>query len=300
MFLVIILFGLFASLFTLSKNALMYAEPFFLISFRMVLAGLLLVSYSVWKNKIILKQVLNPSTLFALIILGVVNIYIANIAEIWGIMHMSSYKVCLIYSLSPFVSAFLAYILLQETMNKRKWMGMTIGFLGLAPILITSTQNELQSGTFWLFSFAELSVMIAVFASSYGWILLKKIIVQHQVNTLFVNGFSMLVGGVLGLLHSYLSQESWQPVPIYSGMISPFLLSTLVMLIISNLICYNLYGLLLKKYSVTFMSFSGLVTPLFASYFGWFFLGEKILPAIFLAMPVFAVGLFIFHTGERS
>ena len=48
---VLVLFALFASLFTLSKTALNYSEPFFLIGSRMTFAGILLLGHQIIFNR---------------------------------------------------------------------------------------------------------------------------------------------------------------------------------------------------------------------------------------------------------
>ena len=70
------------------------------------------------------------------------------------------------------------------------------------------------------------------------------------------------------------------------------------MLLISNVVCYNLYGHLLKRFSATFMSLAGLITPLFASLFGWYFLDEVITWHFYMSMFIFSIGLFIFYQEE--
>ena len=125
--LVIILFAMFASLFTLSKTALEFAEPFFLIGSRMTLAGILLLTHQFFFN----REGFNfkREHILPLIILGLVSIYITNIAEIWGIQFMSSAKACLIYSLSPFIAALFAFWMLKERLSSKKWLGLLVGFL---------------------------------------------------------------------------------------------------------------------------------------------------------------------------
>lgn len=51
MFLTIVLYALFASLFGLSKGTLSYSEPFFLIGSRMLFAGLLLLAHQFFYNR---------------------------------------------------------------------------------------------------------------------------------------------------------------------------------------------------------------------------------------------------------
>jgi drug/metabolite transporter (DMT)-like permease len=260
----------------------------------MAFAGILLLAFvATFKSK---QLKIKSAHIPTFIMLGLMNIYLANIFEIWAINQTFSSKVCLIYSLSPFLAALVAFIVLRETLSKKKWVGMCLGFIGLLPILYSKSETEIISGTIGMFSNAELFTVGAVFCSVYGWILLKKIISEYKYSPLVASGFSMTLGGALALGHSYLSGESWQPFPVTS--VQPFILNSLAMCLISNMICYNLYGYLLKRFTATFMSFAGLVTPLFASLFGFIFLGETITWHFFAAMILFSSGLTIFLQEE--
>src|SRR5690606_6453958 len=239
---------------------------------RMLFAGLLLLSYLWLTNR--RKFKLPPEAIKGVILLALASIYLTNIFEIWGLSHMISSKACLLYSLSPFLAALVAFIVLKEKLNPRRWMGMFVGFFGIWPILYTQTGSELNSGQWAIFSLAELSVLGAVLCSVYGWILLKKVLDEHDLSPLTANGYSMTLGGILALIHSYFAGEYW--IPVLFMEISSFIVNQLCMCLLSDIVCYNLYGFLLKRYSATFMSFAVLVTPLFASLFGWFFLNETV------------------------
>ena len=293
--LVILLFAMFASIFTFQKNALNFSEPFFLVGSRMLCAGIVLVLFlSIREHKI--WQKIELKHLKDLILLGVCNIYLTNILEIWGAKTMISSKVCLLYSLSPFIAALLAAVILKEKQSWKKFLGMSIGFIGLLPIIFTQTPNEELSGKLFIFTRAELAVICAVVTSVYGWIILKKLISEYQYSPLFANGLSMILGRVLALLQSFFAGEQWHPLPINNY--TQFLLSAGAMLIISNLICYNLYGFLLKRYTATFMSFAGLITPIFSVLYGWLFLHEPVTFYFFVSLLLFAVGLVIFYREE--
>ncbi len=294
MFLVILLFALFASLFGLSKDTLNYSEPFFLIGSRMLFAGLLLLIHQFFYNRKAFQ--IKASHIKSLFLLSFFCIYVTNVAEIWGIQHMVSAKACLIYSLSPFLAALVAYIVLKETLSKKKWIGLLIGFTGLIPIFMTQTAAEVGSGEIAFISLAEIAVLVAVFGSVYGWTLLKKVVSEYNYTPLMANGISMTLGGTMALIHSYVVGEAWNPIPVTD--FGPFLQNSLLMCLISNIVCYNLYGYLLKRYSATFMSFAGLVTPFFASFFGWYFLGETITWHYFAAIIVFSIGLTLFYQEE--
>ncbi len=137
--------------------------------------------------------------------------------------------------------------------------------------------------------------MTAAICSVYGWILLKQLVSEHQLSPLMANGMSMLVGGALALGHSF-AVEEWRPFPVTNYAI--FFECTILLIIISNLICYNLYGMLLKRYSATFMSFAGFTTPLFSALFGWLLLGEIITWPFYLSFVIVLLGLLIFDQDE--
>jgi drug/metabolite transporter (DMT)-like permease len=293
MALVLLLYALFASVFTISKTALEFTQPLFLIGSRMIFAGLIMLVYQFLRHR--KDLVFTSKDLWRFFFLGLFNIYLANAFEFWGLRYLTSFKTCFIYSLCPFLSALLCYILFKENLTAKKWVGLLVGFLGMAPILLSQTSSEEQLGHIFLFSWAELSVMMAAICSVYGWILLGQIINESKHSPLTANGFSMLVGGVMALSHSYIV-EKWDPLPISSYV--PFFECAIALLIVSNLIAYNLYGHLFKKFTATFLSFAGFSTPLFTALFGWFFLDEVPSFTFYISAGIVFTGLVLFYQEE--
>lgn len=293
MFFVIILYALFASTFTIGKTGLEYAQPLFFVGSRMFVAGILMLAYQYFfkREQFIFKK----QDLWRVASLALFAIYLTNVLEFWGLQYLTSFKTCFIYSLSPFASALLSYWMLGDKLTGKKWLGLVIGCLGFLPILINETTKEELTGHIWFLSWAEIAVMIAAFASVYGWVLLKQLVNENGYSPFMANGLSMLLGGIMALVHSFLA-EDWNPFPVTE--FSPFLDCMLLLILISNFVCYNLYGYLLKRYSATFISFAGFITPLFTALFGWFYLGEIVTwPFYFSALIVF-IGLFIFNQEE--
>jgi len=291
MLLVFLLYALWASVFTVAKEAVMYAEPFFIVGTRMLVAGCCMLAYAAWKYPLSLK--LSSISVKRILLLGLLNIYITNTLELWGLQYLTSFKTCFLYSLSPFLSAFLSYLLLNDRMSARKWLGLLVGFAGFIPILILQNPEEGISGQFGVFSWAELAVLGAVFASVLGWILLKQLVASSPPTV--ANGYSMLVGGFLAIIHS-LFVESWTPIPVQDYSI--WIQTSLFLIIVSNFLGYNLYGFLLKKFSPTFMAFAGLSTPLFTALFGWIFHGEVVTLPFFISLGIVFLGLLIFYFEE--
>lgn len=293
MFYVLLLYALFASVFTIAKTGLLYVQPFFLVGSRMLLAGVILLAYQLAFNRQSFS--FGKKTWGRIFLLAFFNIYLTNVFEFWGLRYLTSFKTCFIYSLSPFLSALFSYFLLSEKLSGKKWMGLLVGFFGFLPILLNHSSSEEQTGYFLFFSWAELAVMIAVISSVYGWILLKQLVNEDQLSPLTANGTSMFIGGILALGHSY-AVEDWNPFPVTNYPI--FFECAILLTIISNLICYNLYGSLLKRYSATFMSFAGSTTPLFTALFGWLILGEVITLAFSLSFFIVLFGLLLFDQDE--
>lgn len=287
------LYALFASVFIIAKGALAHASPFFLVGARMTTAGLLMLSYSLLYNKKAL--LLDKKALIRVLLLGIFNIYLTNVLELWGLKYLSSFKTCFIYSLSPFLSTLFSTLIFGETLRARKWLGILIGFAGLLPILMEQGSMEELSGMFLGCSLAQISVLLAVVSSVLGWIFLHLLVQDSKCSPIVANGYSMLIGGVLATTQS-LCTESWNPIPVTNFEI--FFASAALLLIISNLICYNLYGRLLQRFSPTFMSFAGLSTPLFTAFFGWLFFSESISWPFFVSLAIVGIGLTIFYFEE--
>ncbi len=147
---VLLLYALFASVFTIAKTALEHVQPLFLIGTRMFFAGFVLLSYQFLVKKQTLS--LGRKTWWRLILLAIFNIYLTNVCEFWGLRYLTSFKTCFIYSLSPFLSALFSYFLFSEKLTSKKWIGLVIGFLGFLPILLNQTSSEEQTGQLLFFS----------------------------------------------------------------------------------------------------------------------------------------------------
>jgi len=293
MLLIFVLYALFGSVFTAAKLGLDHAEPFFLVGSRMVIAGILLLLFLFVKNRKELR--VKSSHVRPLILLALFNIYITNGFEFWGMKYLTSSKTSFIYSLSPFFAAVMSWLFLKEKLSRKKLLGLVIGFAGFIPVLWKQTTGEDGLASLGIFSLAELSVMAAAMATVYGWITMRKL-VSEGMSPMLANGFSMIIGGFFALVHSSVT-ESWNPVPV-NGSWSVYAETTLWMILISSFICYNLYGHLLKKYTVTFMAFSGFSTPFFTALFSWFKLGESVDSGFYFSALIVFIGLFLFYQEE--
>ncbi len=299
--LVLFMYGVWSSTFSIGKIALEVSPPLFLTSFRMLLAAALILGYLALRKKFSFKFSLKQWGLLGL--LSVFAIYLTNAFEFQGLQKLTAAKTCFIYSLSPFFAAFFSYLHFGEKMNKRKWLGVLIGVIGFVPLLASQKGGEELLTTIPFLSWSELCMVGASVCTAYGWIVLRMIVNpkkkdgEKPISPMAANGISMLIGGFLAFGHS-LFVDSWNPMPVETASIAPFLKSVFAMTMVSNVLCYNLYGFLLKRFTATFLSFMGLFSPIFASLNSWLFLGEQPSSIIFFSTAIVSLGLWLIYSAE--
>lgn len=290
---ILIINAIFSIIFPIGKLAMVYAGPFLTIAFRMVVGGLLLLFY-----RYIIpdtgKHYMNPNFWWHVALLALFNVFLTNSFEFWGLRFMSSAKTSFIYNLSPFFSALFGYYYFNEHMTAKKWLGLIISFLGFIPVFIMQSPKEASLQHFFIFSTAELALLIATVSLTYGWIVMQDVVRNKKFDAVLANGFSMILGGILSGIVGIMIHESYPPAADWQ----PFMFWITIMALLSSCICYPLYSHLLKKYTATFMTFTGLLGPLLAAFFDWIFFGEVVSWEFYMATAIVCVGLYIFYQEE--
>lgn len=318
MILILILYMLLASTFTIGKAALDYAQPIFFIGMRMTIAGMILLGYLYFFNRREWKFL--KKDIISFIYIATFHIYVSYILEFWALQYVASAKACFLYNLSPFITVLFSYFMFSEKMNLRKWLGLLVGFFGFLPVLMLDGQGEYSVGSFFFLSLPELCLLISAISAVIGWVVMKKLVSSELYSPIMVNGIGMLWGGLAALITSFIiegkpalkfpsgctkiSLGSILPETdffcSYAGGVLLFVIYTALLILIANVIFYNLYGFLLKKYTATFLAFVGFTCPLFAALFGWFFRGESVSWPFFLSVFFVFCGLYIFYREEQS
>jgi drug/metabolite transporter (DMT)-like permease len=296
------MYMLFATTFTLAKAVLVYINPIRFIAIRMIIAGiLLLVCYRTANQR---RIVINRRDR-GLFLQGILfTVFCAYVFEFWALQYMDSGKASIFFNLSPFITAIISHSIWREKLTRNQWTGMAIGFLGFIPLVCTMPQQEHFIGGGWgALSLPELMMFVSVCSFAYGWIIVKELVVVRGYSALVVNGISMIGGGLLATFTSLLL-EGIPSLSTLTGTVGSSLITIAgfmgALILIANVICYNLYAYLLREYTATFLSFAGFSTPLFAITFGYAFLGEKVTWEIPLCMVFVVTGLYIFYRDELN
>ncbi|ANH78607.1 Permease of the drug/metabolite transporter (DMT) superfamily [Candidatus Chlamydia sanziniae] len=258
----------------------------------MLLAGGILLVIASLRSKMSLRM--SKRVGGCVVLLAVTGFYLANVCEFLGLREINSSKACFIYGLSPFISALFSYIQLREIVTWKKIGGLSLGLIGYLSYLIFGGKEN-SSGWTWQIGVPEFLVLCATCLAAFGWTVLRKIEKISLISVTVINAYAMLIAGVLSLVHSA-AVESWSPLPIEN--MSLFLKATFSLVLVSNLICYNLYAKLLRKYSSTFLSFCNLVMPLFSAFYGWILLGEGFSLGLVFAVTFMVIGCRLIYHEE--
>jgi len=291
-FLAILEYAILASTFTISKIAIRFADPLFLIGVRMIIAApIIFLVYYFQKGA---RFQINPKDYWLFFKVAIFHIFIPFVGEFWALQYISSIKSAITYSLTPFVAAFLSFLLLKQKLSLKQSLGLIIGILGIFPIFLSGSAVETLMGEFLYVSLPELVLLCSVISASYAWFLVSELM-KKGYNISLINGVSMLMGGVMSMLLWLLVTDDFNPL---LGSTQSFLLWTFVLVIVANVISYNFYGWLLKHISITLMSVTGFFCPIFASLYGWFFLNESVGISHVVALIMVIVALWLFYQDE--
>lgn len=294
MILIIILYALFAATFPIQKLALAYASPLVLVSLRMLLAGVLLLVHQFITNWSACK--IMPKDLGLFVQVALFHIYLPFVPEYWALQYVSSFKINILYSFTPFISALLSYLLLRERLGSKKLLGLVVGLAGLLPLIIKESAGSESLSSLFSLSLPECIMLGGITAAAYAWFIIKQLM-NKGYSLVFINGFAMLLGGMGCTLTLYatqpLNQVTVTSYPHFIGF-------TLLLIFISNIVGYNLYGYLLKTYSFTLLSFAGFLCPIFGAFYGWQLFGEKIGLFHLAALCAVLVGLSLFYREESE
>jgi drug/metabolite transporter (DMT)-like permease len=291
--LAILEYAILASTFTMSKVAIGFSNPLFLTGVRMVASAPILYALYLWQSKTRTDIKRADWPLFFAV--GFFHIFVPFVGEFWALQYISSIKSAITYSLTPFIAALLSYVLLREHLTKKQTAGLVLGMLGLVPIFITGSDLEALAGEFMSVSLPELVLLVAVVSASYAWFLVFKLM-KHGYHISQINGTAMLIGGVMSLILWWIIYGD--TTPIQTGDLNSFLLWTGMLVVVANVISYNFYGWLLKHISINLMSATGFFCPIFASFYGWFFLDEDLGIYHASALLFVAIGLWLFYQDE--
>jgi len=282
---------LLASGFSANKVLLGYLPPTFFVGIRMLCAGLIMVVYN-YRTSGRLRFSYIKRDFFTIVGVALFTTYFPSLLKAYGLKGLPSSKAALIGSCDPFVAALYAYVLWNERLTFKKFLGIAVGFFGVMFLLTSGSLSEQSLHAWFIFSWPELAALGAVFVGKYGWTLVRSLVKTERYKPTEINGLSMMTSGVLALATSFfIDPISSISIPSWPHFFAFFMYT----IIAGNIAGYGLFAYSLKHYKFTFISLAGFSIPLFVTLIGWLFLGEQLTLLFGVSAAIIFVGLLIFH-----
>ncbi|MDP3889271.1 MAG: DMT family transporter [bacterium] len=296
MILIVIVHALFSAIFPIGRVATHYSQPIFFTAVRMLIAGIILLGIQYAQSgKLGSDKPVSFNDLKLFGLTALFGVFLTNVLEFWALQFVPATKAAFIYSLSPFFSAIASYFFFSEKFNLKKLIGMAIGLYGFLVMVMHDSPAEISHGGIGFFSLGELALIGSAIVTVFGWMAFRVLIRKGQYQSLEINGITMIWGGVLALIMSFIT-ETWNPIPVNNIMLFSWYLALAILL--SNILAYTLYGVLLKRYTVTFLAFTVFIEPLITALYAWVFLGEVVTWRFFPATLLVFCGLYLFYMEE--
>lgn len=253
------------------QRALEGFPPFFLGAFRFIIAGLMMLGWSLLQGeKVFSWKVMKPA-----IVTGLLLLFVGNGVIIWVEQFLPSAMVAIMVSSAP-----LWFVLLdkpkwsENLSNKSTILGLVIGFTGVILLFyekIMATMSSLNSSR-------DLFAMVLVVFSSMAWAGGSLYSKYNSVsNSATVNStWQMLAAGIAFIPGTWLSGE-WASIDI-SAIPTNAWLATIYLILIGSIAGFSAYVWLLKVQPATKVSTYAYVNPVVAVLLGIFFAHESITP----------------------
>jgi|GEM_PF-5451902 len=288
-----------------TQIALAYANPVMCMTLRMFLGGALLTTLVRFRYPeqwwMVRTTWYQHRWLWCKII--VIYLYVTYIGFFIGMHWMSSAYVALLYNLTPLIIALFGYFLADQQMNRTKWGALILGFISIIPITVGNHATALYPG------YAEISMLFSVCAMAYGWFIVHALM-QIGHSPLIINGVGMLGASVLALVTSLLFEgslhERWPGLQAlfdtHQGTQIPgivfFVTALLCSVVAVELIFYNATAFFMRYYSLVFVSFVGMLTPIMVALLNWKFFQEPLPPLFIPSFILLAISLICFYQQE--
>lgn len=216
------------------------------------------------------------------------GVIVPAITRVWALQYLPAVKIALLFNVTPFFSALFAYYLFKERLSFLQVLGLVTGFSGLVPLVLVRHAGSVAQ-LLRPITIPDFILLIAVICFSYSLFIMQKLVRARACSPLLANGLSMFLGGIFSYNLAFTVEPVW-----LKGDMGIFLSLLALNIILSNVICAHLQASMLKYYSSTTMTFTSLLTPLFAAFYGYSLFGEQVSMNMLIAAALILTGLMFY------
>lgn len=276
------------STFPLTTYLLTYLPPFLLLTMRMICAGASMLAYhyfwarSGWQLRTDHWRLYLHVLLFA--------VFVPYALRYHGILYTPTPHVFAWYNIGPLVTYLLTGLWGTERITWQRTNALAIGFFGV----LVMSGISLSSCVTTPLNLGDLALFASVISFSWGWIVMRKLVVELGYAPAMANGLAMLAGGLLGL-GATVSLESTPSVPDYV----PFAVILGIFIILSTIITHNLYATLMRHYSLTLIQTGYWLTPVITHVGQVLFLHKSLSPLTLSSGFLIGIGFYLLYRQEK-
>ena len=246
--------------------------PFLMAGMRFTLAGLILYG--------VMRYLGNPNPSLSqwrsALIIGIMLPALGNGTVCYVQQTVSSSLAALSIATAPIWMAIFSSFWGHQV-SQREWLGITIGFIGIAMLNVSGSLHGDFKSAFLL--------MFAAASWSYGSVWSKHLPMPQG---LMASATQMLCGGLALLIFSASQHEAW---PAHISTKS--WLAMLFLVLLGSIVAYSAYQYLLKTVRPLVATSNTFINPIVAFALGIGLVNEHISKTEFIALAVILVGVFL-------
>lgn len=269
------------------RYGLRVLPPFVMASTRFLISGSLLLAFCAIRG---VRMLPSKREFGTLAIIGVLMLGCGNSAVLWSELYLSTGLASLLVAGIPVYAALIEMFLPNgEGLPTRGWIGVIIGFMGLAFLVSPGLHNSFHGDP------RQIIATAIILAGSFCWTAGSVI---SRRSTIRISGFAaagwqMFFGGIFntgimfaegGYRGSHWGVEAWS--------------SIFYLVIFGSLVGYTSYIYLLNNVAISKVTTYAYVNPIIAVILGAIFIHERFVAVEYVGMASILLAVFLLTTSK--
>ncbi|WP_339262102.1 EamA family transporter [Lysinibacillus sp. FSL K6-3209] len=237
--------------------------PFLSAGLRFFIAGLLLFSFMVWREKTTIRLLWRKEMFFT----GVCLTFGTFAALYWAEQYVTSGIAAVLSATGPMIIIIIQTLVLKQQGTRQALIGCAVGVIGVTLLIIPSFSIEIS--TFWMVGC--FAIIVGELFYAIGTIYTKHVIQKFETTSpIALNAVQMMYGGMLLIILSFFTEN----IQFNNLLNLASMGSLLYLIIVGSMIGHSIYYWLVSRTNPIFPSTWLYISPLIAVVLGVIFYQE--------------------------